>query len=153
MVPLGRERPPSRRQRTLEQRYLTVKSDIERRRHSGPTTTGQTLRGVTMKKVWWDEIRSQLWNDANLEMNVFPYVVFVQALLMPRSTNSSGVYCPKYKTYFSLVSLSPRTRFRPGAERVRQGEGRLSRPRRTCFIRSSPADVKQNKQTLKPCRR
>ena len=23
----------------------------------------------------------------------------------------------------------------------------------TCFIRSSPADVKQNKQTLKPCRR
>ena len=36
---------------------------------------------------------------------------------------------------------------------MRQGKGRLSRPPRTCFIRSSPADVKQNKQTLQPNRR
>ena len=47
---------------------------------------------------------------------------------------------------------------------MRKGEGRWSRPSKTfarwnrppktftCFIRSSPADVKQNKQTLKPCR-
>ena len=55
--------------------------------------------------------------------------------------------------HFSLVSLSPRTRSRPGAERIRQVEGRLSRPPRTCFIRASPEDVKQNKQMLQPCRR
>ena len=38
--------------------------------------------------------------------------------------------------HFSLVSLSPRTRSRPGPERIRQGEGRLSRPPRTALERS-----------------
>ena len=57
---------------------------------------------------------------------------------MPRSKNSSGVYRPKYIFFapFSLVSLSPRTRSRPGAERIRQGEGRLSRPPKTALERS-----------------
>ena len=42
--------------------------------------------------------------------NVVPHL-FVQALHMPRSKNSSGVYRPKYKkAHFSLVSLSVRPR-------------------------------------------
>ena len=64
--------------------------------------------------------------------------VFVQALHMPRSKNNSGVYRPKYKkiAHLSLVSLSARTRSRPGTERIRQGEGRLSRPPKTALERS-----------------
>ena len=57
MMSLAREFPP-RRQRTLEQRYLTVKFNIEKQRHGSRTTIGQALRGVTMKKV----------GEANLEM-------------------------------------------------------------------------------------
>ena len=107
-----------------------MKSDIEKQRHSSRTTKCQTLRGMTMKKQsGGDNIRNQYGNDATLEINVFQYVFFVQALLMPRSKNSSGVYRPKYQNlHFSLVSLSPRTRSRPGAERIRQGEGCLRPP-------------------------
>ena len=55
------------------------------------------------------------------------------------------------------VSIHPRSR--RGAQRIRKGEGRWSRPPKTftrwsrppktftCFIRSSPADVKQNKRS------
>ena len=68
---LGRERPPSKT--TLEQRGLTVNSDIEKQRHSSRTIIGQTLRGVTMKKKSVrDEIRNQFGNYANLEIHVFP---------------------------------------------------------------------------------
>ena len=70
---------------------------------------------------------------------------------------------PKPQDYFlkvqyfcnsSLVSQSIHPRSRRGAQRMTKGEGRWSRPPKTftCFIRSSPADVKQTKQTLKPCR-
>ena len=60
---------------------------------------------------------------------------------------------------FSLVPLSIHPRSRRGAQRIRKGEGRWSRPAKTfarwnrppktftCFIRSSPADVKQNKRS------
>ena len=44
-------------------------------------TIGQTLRGMAMKKVYWGR-NNQSENDANLEINVFPYVFFVQALHM-----------------------------------------------------------------------
>ena len=66
----------------------------------------------------------------------------------------------QYFFNFSLVSLSIPPRSRRGAQRIRKGEGRWSRPPKTftrwsrppktfsCFIRSSPADVKQNKQTI-----
>ena len=72
--------------------------------------------------------------DANLEMtlileiNVVPYL-FVQALHMPRSKNSSGVHRPKYKKKmpFSLVSPSVRPSSRRCAERIQQREGRWSR--------------------------
>ena len=39
-------------------------------------------------------------------------------------------------SHFSLVSLSPRTRSRPDAERIRQGEGHMSCPPKTAFERS-----------------
>ena len=66
--------------------------------------------------------------------NVVAYL-FVQALHMPRSNNSSGVYRPKYKkkAHFSLVSLSVYSRSRRGAERIRQGEGCWSRPPKTAL--------------------
>ena len=66
---------------------------------------------------------------------------------------------------FSLVSLSIHPRSRRGPQRIRKGERRWSRAPKTftrwnrppktfsCFIRPSSADVKQNKQTPKPCRR
>ena len=51
---------------------------------------------------------------------MFPHMFF-RSRRMPRSKNSSGVYRPKYKKIapFSLVSLSPRTRSRPGYSTVR----------------------------------
>ena len=63
MVSLGRERPPSKT-KNVRTKDLTVKSDIEKQRHSSRTTIGQTLSYVTMKKEnGGDEIRIR-----NLEM-------------------------------------------------------------------------------------
>ena len=71
----------------------------------------------------------------------------------------------QYFCNFSLVSLITHWRSRRDAQRLRKGDGCWSRPPKSytrwsrppttfaCFIRSSPADVKRNKQTLKPCRR
>ena len=49
-----------------------------------------------------------------------------------------GRITPKFKNkvHFSLVSLSVYPRSRRGAERIRQGEGRLSRPPETALERS-----------------
>ena len=68
--------------------------------------------------------------------NFVPHL-FVQALHTPRSKNSSGVYCPKYQknAHFLLVSLSVYPRSRRGAKRIRQGEGRWSRPPKTALDR------------------
>ena len=60
-------------------------------------TICQTLRGVTMKKCGGDEIRRQDGNDADLGIHVcHMYDVFVQALRMPRSKNTLGVYRPSH---------------------------------------------------------
>ena len=80
-------------------------------------------------------------------------MLFSFKLCLCQDPRIARAYTAKNTKYRALVSLSPRTRSRPGAERIRQGEGRFRRPPRTCFIRSSPAGVKQNKQTLKPCSR
>ena len=72
----------------------------------------------------------------------FPICFFVQALHSPRSGDSSGKYrvnynnVPTCRLFFSLVSFSPRTRSRPDAEKIRQGEGRLSHPSKTAVERS-----------------
>ena len=65
----------------------------------------------------------------------------------------------QYFVNFSLVSLSMHPRSRRGDPRIRKGEGRCSRPPKTstrwgrppktftCFIRSIPADIRQNKRS------
>ena len=66
-------------------------------------------------------------------------VFFVQALHMyAKIQEKLGRIRPKIQkiAHFSLVSLSPRTRSRPDAERIRHGEGRLSRPPKTALERS-----------------
>ena len=87
-------------------------------------------------------------NDANFGNYPDPADVKIQ----PKSQD----YLIKIQYFcnFFLVSLSPHPRARRGAQRIRKGEGRWSRPPKTftCFIRSSPADVKQNKQTINPCK-
>ena len=57
---------------------------------------------------------------------------------MPRSKNSSGVYRPKYKKKNALLDcLAQRlSTARRGEERIRQGEGRRSRPPKTALERS-----------------
>ena len=106
-------------------------------------TAGQTLRGVTMKKRDGDEIRTQFGNDANLKINVFPCIRFFRESyaymhIYAKIQEKLGRTPPKIQKFahFSLVSLSPRTRSRPDAERIRQGEGRLSRPPKTALERS-----------------
>ena len=76
--------------------------------------------------------------NLNATLEMLSLDSFVQALHMPRSENSSVVYRPKYNNFlhFSLVSLSPHPRSRRGAERIRQGEGRWSRPPKTALERS-----------------
>ena len=110
-------------------------------------TIGQALRGGHEKSVVGKKFRLQFGNDANLEMLSLDF--FVQALHVPRSTNSSGVYRPKYKkkTHFSLVSFSVYTRSRRGAERIREGEGRWSRPPKTALERS---DLTENSSSENP---
>ena len=70
-----------------------------------------------------------VWKCCPLVGNAVPYLV-VQALHMPRSKNSSGIYRPKYtkKAHFSLISLSVYPRSRRCAERIRQGRGALKPP-------------------------
>ena len=90
-----------------------------------------------MKKAFvGKKFRCQCGNDANLEM--LSLDLFLQALHMPRSKNSSGVYRPKctFFSYFALFSLSSHPRSRRGAKRIRQGERRWSRPPKTALERS-----------------
>ena len=93
-----------------------------------------------MKKVWWGRLRSQFGNYANLKINVFPYLVcfFRSSSAYAKIQEYLGRIPPKIQKFaqFSLVLLSPRTQSRPGAERIRQGEGRLSRPPKTALERS-----------------
>ena len=67
----------------------------------------------------------------------FPIYTFFSAYICqaPRIARAYTVRRTKF-AHFSLVSLSPRTRSRPDAERIRQGEGRLSRPPKTALERS-----------------
>ena len=51
------------------------------------------------------------------------------------------------KAHFLLVSLSPHTRSRPGAERIRQGEGRLSRSPKPAPERSDLTEKFQFRET------
>ena len=68
----------------------------ERKRHTAEVATiGQALGGGHGKSMVGKKFRCQFRNDASFG-NVVP-CLFVQALHMPRSKNSSGVHRPKYK--------------------------------------------------------
>ena len=113
-------------------------------------------------------------------LEMMPILEIIQTLqtllyysLQPKSQDN--LLKKKYFCNFSLVSLSIHPRSRRGAQRMRKDEGGWSRPPKTstrwsrplktftrwsrppkvfmCFIRSRPADVNQNKQTLQSCRR
>ena len=132
-----------------------MKSDIEKQRHSSRTTIGQTLRGVTTKKAFWGRNKKpKFGNDANLEINVLPYVFLVQALHMPISMNSAGVYRPKYKTLrtsrlprFAHVSIP----LRCGTDTA--GRGAFEPPPEDVFYSFKPCKHQTKQKTLKACRR
>ena len=117
----------------LDQRDLTEKSDIERQRHTAVASTGQTLRGGHEKSI--AGTRCQFGIKANLEN--LPHV-FLLKISIRQDPKESSRLSPKIQNigHFSLVSLSPHTRLRPGTERIRQGEGRWSRPSKGAVERS-----------------
>ena len=70
---------------------------------------------------------------------MFPHVFFSFKLCICQDPTIALAYTAqntKKFAHFSLVSLSPRARSRPSAERIRQSEGRLSRPPKTALERS-----------------
>ena len=69
-----------------------MKSDIEKQRHSRRTTTGPTLRGVTMRKVLWGQNKKSIWKLCQLGNKWFPLCDFrTSSAYMPISMNNSGV--------------------------------------------------------------
>ena len=89
-------------------------------------------------------------------MNVFPYLVcfFRSSSTYAKIQEWLGRIPPKIQkfAYFSLVSLSPRTRSRPGAERIWQGGGRLSRPPKTVIEFSSENRILRPRRKKSPDR-
>ena len=138
---LGRERPPSKTT-NARTKVFTMNSDIEKQRHNSLTTIGQTRRGVTMKKVLGGRIRCRIGKDANLEImpiwkSMFP-MFFSFTFCKCQDPRIARAYTVQKTIFdhFSLVCLSPHPRSCRGAERIRQGEGRWSRPSKTALERS-----------------
>ena len=71
------------------------------------------------------------------------------ALQTSRSQPNAQEYLLKVQHFsnFSLVSLSPHSRLRRSAERIRQGEGRWSRPPKTARERSDLIDKFQFRES------
>ena len=83
-----------------------------------------------MKKVLWGRIKKPIWKLCQFGNKRFPMCFRSSSAYIcqgPKTPRAYTVQKPNVAS-FSLVSLSPHTRSRPGAERIRQGEGRLSRP-------------------------
>ena len=80
---LGRERPPSK---TANARTKVFNLEFRYRKASTQQSAlrcaqkAKSFEVCTWKKCDGDETRSQFGNDANMEIHVFPYVFFVQAL-------------------------------------------------------------------------
>ena len=113
-------------------------------KHSSPADVKQNKRSsVYHRKIQNFSNFLPFGNDANF--GSYPDAADVKT--QPKSQD----YLLKIQYFFnfSLVSLSIHPRSRRGAQRIRKGEGRWSRPPKTftCFIRPSPADVKQNKRS------
>ena len=105
---LGREQPPSKTT-NARTRYSSVKSDIEKQQHSSRTTICQTLRGVTMKKVWWGRNKNTKFEIfANLEINVFP-LVFSFKLCICQDPRIARAYTAQTKNCALLACLAQPT--------------------------------------------
>ena len=156
MMLLCRECPPLR---TTNARTKVFNLEIRYRKattqQSVPTmcTIGQTLRGLTMKQVWWGRNKKPIWKWCQLGKKCFSIWLFRSSSAYAKIKKILGPEIQKL-AHFSLVSLSPRTRSRPGAERIRQGEGRLSRPPRTALERSYLTENSSSEnRILKPRRK
>ena len=146
-----------------EKHFNSTKRNNIKRRIRGSTTTGiitrtQALQTSSKTNAQSRGYHRKIKNFSNFspfgnDDNFGNYPDAADVKIQPKSQD----YLIKIQYFcnISLVSLSIHPRSRRGAQRIKKGEGRWSRPPKTftCFIRSSPADVKQNKQTLKPCRR
>ena len=88
--------------------------------------------GLFLKKLIfvWDEILRQFGNNVlpSLSLSTSPHI---------KIRRITGEYCSRKRIVrFSLVSLSIHPRSLRGAERIRQGERRWSRPPKTALERS-----------------
>ena len=110
---LGRERPLSTTTnaptkvlyREIRHRKATTQQSYDNNR-ANPSRSDHIC-----KKSGGDEIRGQSGNNPKLEIQVFPYVFFVQVLHIPKIKHQPGRMSPKIQNFehFSLVSLSLRT--------------------------------------------
>ena len=128
-----------RRTRAIYYWYYNTRSspaDVKQSKRS--RVYHRTIQNFSNYLPFGNDAKSENYPDAKIQPKSQDYLLKIQD------------FCN-----LSLVSLSIHPRSRRGAQRIRKGEGRWSRPPKTftCSIRSSPADIKQNKQTLKPCRR
>ena len=108
------------------------------------TSSKTNPRGYTTAKF------KTLATTHRLEMMIiFEIIQTLQTLLLDTIELARLPPQIHFSCNFSLVSLRIHPRSHRGAQRIRKGEGRWSRPPKTltCFIRSSPADVKQDKRT------
>ena len=78
-----------------------------------------------------------VWKWCKHESKCFPMCFGRPSSARTKIQEWLGRMPEKFKTFadFLLVSLSPSTRSQPGAERIRQGKGRLNRPPKTALVR------------------
>ena len=132
-----------------------MKSDIEKQRHSSRTTIGQTLRGVTMKKVLWGRNMKPIWKWCQLGNKCFPVCLCQD----PRITRAHTAQNTKI---WALLACRAQPTYpipaRCGTDTAGRGAFEPPPLRRVSFVqalqtssktnkRSSPADAKQNKRS------
>ena len=120
-------------------------------------TICHTLRGVTMKKVWWGWNTKPTWKLCQRGNNKCFPILYIYDFFVPTTITRAYTDQNTKKfalTYFSFVSLSQRTRSRRGAELIHQGEGRLSRLPKTALKRSYLPEISSSEnRILKPRRK
>ena len=130
---------------------INKKDELERSTSGNITRTRalQTSR-KTNAREYTIEKSKPLATTYRFEMMLI--LEILQTLQTLRYNRSRKIISSKHNIFStSLVSLSTHPRSRQGAQRIKKGEGRWNRPPKTltCFIRSSPADIKQNKLKIR----
>ena len=120
--------------------------------YSGKLGNRSEARASDLKShpgFWWNRIKLRLYEGR-------------ESAYSPRTCSigrpAGGTQCPRPITLQMASSTPPNTlkctRSRPGAERLRQGEGRLSRPPKTAFERSySTGNSRSDNRILRPRRK